>query len=106
MNEVMTLRLNADVAALTACRTGLGKDVRGEGVMGLGRAFQYAGAGSVMVSLWSVDEESTTELTEKFFECLKEGKTKREALRQARAAVRRDGYEHPFFWAPFVLIGD
>lgn len=106
MSEVMGLKLNADVVALTACQTGLGRNVSGEGVMGLGRAFQYAGAKSVLVSLWSVAEESTTMLVEKFFQYLKEGKTKREAVRLARADVRRSGYEHPFFWSPFILIGD
>ncbi|MBK8575454.1 MAG: CHAT domain-containing protein [Elusimicrobia bacterium] len=106
MREVMNLNINAEVVALTACQTGLGKNVSGEGVMGLGRAFQYAGANSVLVSLWSVGEISTTILVQKFFEFLKEGKTKREALRLARAEVRRVGYEHPFFWAPFILVGD
>ena len=105
MSEVMELKLDAEVAALTACRTGLGREVSGEGVMGLGRAFQYSGARNVLVSLWSVAEQSTTLLTETFFRGLKEGRTPREAVRRARAAVRAAGYEHPFFWAPFILIG-
>lgn len=67
MTEVMDLKLNADVAALTACNTGLGKNLTGEGVMGMGRAFQYAGARTVLMSLWSVEAESTNLLTEKFF---------------------------------------
>lgn len=106
MGEVMSLRLNADVVALTACQTGLGREVGGEGVAGLGRAFQYAGARSVLASLWSVAEDSTTVLTKRFFVHLKAGKGRREALRLARAEVRREGYEHPFYWAPFVLVGD
>jgi CHAT domain-containing protein len=105
MSEVMDLKLNADVVALTACQTGLGRRLTGEGVMGLGRAFQYAGARSVLVSLWNVAEDSTTMLGERFFFHLKAGKTKRQALRLARADVRRAGYEHPFYWAPFILIG-
>lgn len=105
MSEVMGLRLNADMVALTACKTGMGKFLGGEGVMGLGRAFQYAGAKNVLVSLWSVAEESTTLFTESFFKNLKAGKTPREALRLGRAEIRSKGYDHPFFWAPFILVG-
>lgn len=106
MSEVMDLRLNATCSALTACETGLGKNISGEGVMGMGRAFQYAGAKSVLVSLWSVAEESTTKLTERFFYYLKIGKKSQEALKLARTDIRREGYEHPFYWAPFILIGE
>ncbi|MBI3550979.1 MAG: CHAT domain-containing protein [Elusimicrobia bacterium] len=106
MSKIMGLRLNADVVALTACDTGLGQRLTGEGVMGLGRAFQYAGARNVLVSLWNVAEDSTTLFAERFFQYLHEGKTKREALRLARADLRREGYEHPFYWAPFILFGD
>ena len=106
MSEVMKLRLNADVVALTACQTGLGRHLTGEGVMGLGRAFQYAGARNVLVSLWSVSEDSTTMLVERFFLHLRDGETPRQALRLAREEVRRAGYEHPFYWAPFILITD
>lgn len=106
MSEVMGLKLNADIAALTACSTGVGKNLTGEGVMGMGRAFQYAGARTVLMSLWSVAEVSTVLLTEKFFTHVKEGKDKLEALRLARADVRKAGYEHPFFWAPFILVGE
>ena len=74
--------------------------------MGMGRAFQYAGARSVLMSLWSVAEDSTILLTDKFFAYLKQGKDKLEALRLARADVRAAGYEHPFYWAPFILVGE
>ncbi len=73
--------------------------------MGMGRAFQYAGARSVLVSLWSVAEASTTHLVERFFSHLKNGADKVSALRQAREDVIRAGYRHPFFWSPFILIG-
>jgi len=106
MTEVMDLSLDAGCSALTACETGLGKNISGEGVMGMGRAFQYAGSRSVLVSLWSVAEESTTKLTERFFYYLKIGKKNQEALKLARADIRRQGYEHPFYWAPFILIGE
>ena len=104
MSEVMKLKLNADIVALTACQTGLGKHLTGEGVMGLGRAFQYAGARNVLVSLWNVSEDSTTMLAERFFALIRQGKTPRQALRTAREYVRKAGYEHPFYWAPFILI--
>ena len=120
MTEVMDLKFNADVAALTACNTGIGKNLTGEGVMGMGRAFQYAGAmsvlmslwsvlmslWSVLMSLWSVEDESTNLLTERFFACLKAGKDKLDALRLARSDIRKAGYQHPFFWAPFILVGE
>ena len=105
MSEVMGLRLQAQLVALTACSTGVGKRLTGEGVMGMGRAFQYAGAQSVLMSLWSVEDESTNLLTERLFSHLKEGKSRMEAIRQARADLRQTGYEHPFFWAPFILVG-
>jgi CHAT domain-containing protein len=98
--------MNADMVALTACQTGLGKELSGEGVMGMGRAFQYAGAKAVLMSLWSVSEKSSTSMVENFFQNLKEGKGKLEALRLARQDIRDQGYDHPFFWAPFILVGE
>ncbi len=107
MSEVMSrLSLNADVVALTACMTGLGQRLSGEGTMGMGRAFQFAGAKSVLMSLWAVAEKSSIQLTESFFQHLKEGKPKLEALRLARDEIRKAGYDHPFFWAPFILVGE
>ena len=106
LSEAMRLKLNADVVALTACVTGLGKEVAGEGVMGMGRAFQYAGAKSVLVSLWSVSESSTTKLVSRFFTHLKAGTDKVKSLRTARKEIRNAGFRHPFFWAPFILIGE
>lgn len=79
----MSLKMNADVVALTACQTGLGKELSGEGVMSMGRAFQCAGAKSVLMSLWSVAEDSSVVLTESFFRNVKAGKSKLEALRLA-----------------------
>jgi len=91
---------------LTACQTGLGKEISGEGTMGMGRAFQYAGAKSVLMSLWSVSESSSVQLVESFFKHLKEGKGKLEALKLAKDEIRKAGYDHPFFWAPFILVGE
>ena len=106
MTEVMDLDLDADLVALTACNTGVGKNLTGEGVMGMGRAFQYAGTKAVLMSLWSVEDESTNILTEKYFAHLKAGKDRLEALRLARQDLRQVGYEHPFYWAPFILVGE
>jgi tetratricopeptide (TPR) repeat protein len=106
MTEVMGLKLNCDIAALTACQTGLGRHISGEGTMGMGRAFQYAGAKSVLMSLWSVSETASVNLVENFFRHLKEGKNKLEALRLARDEIRKAGCDHPFYWAPFILVGE
>lgn len=106
MTELMDLKLNAEVAALTACNTAVGKNLTGEGVMDMGRAFQYAGAKSVLISLWSVENESTNILTERFFYHINEGKNKLDALRMARSDIRKTGYESPFFWAPSILVGE
>ena len=102
----MEFKLAAELVVLTACNTGLGKHLVGEGVMGLGRAFQYAGAQSVLMSLWSVEDASTNLLTERFFTYLRQGQDKLKALQQARIDLRQAGYEHPFFWAPFILVGE
>ena len=105
MTEVVALKLEADVVALTACETGVGKNVSGEGVMGMGRAFQFAGASDVLMSLWSPAELPATQFTTAFFKHLREGKEPRQAMRLARGDIRHQGYEHPFYWAAFVLVG-
>lgn len=106
MSEVMNLKMAADIVALTACQTGLGKHTSGEGTMSMGRAFQYAGARSVLMSLWTVAESSSVKLVEGFFCNLKDGKNRLEALQAARKEIREAGYDHPFFWAPFILVGE
>jgi CHAT domain-containing protein len=106
MSEVMGLKMNADVAALTACQTALGKVLSGEGTMGMGRAFQSAGTRAVLMSLWSVEPTASVGLVQQFFGYRKEGKNNLEALQLARKKVRDDGYDHPFFWAAFVLSGE
>lgn len=74
--------------------------------MGMGRAFQYAGARSVVMSMWSVAEASSVDLVQAFFRYLAQGQGKVEALKLARADLRNNGYDHPFFWAPFILVGE
>ena len=93
---------------LSACQSGLGKTVKGEGIIGLTRAFLYAGVSSVVVSLWNVQDASTAELMKQFYRHLRAGKGKAEALRQAKLnMIRSDipAYRFPYFWAPFVLVG-
>ena len=106
--EIFDLKLNADLVVLSACETGLGKEVKGEGLVGLTRAFLYAGTPSVVVSLWKVSDRSTAELMVSFYQYLKNGKVnKAEALRQAQLKLIREGrYAQPYYWAPFILVGE
>jgi CHAT domain-containing protein len=102
------MRIDADLVTLSACETGLGKELGGEGLVGLTRAFQYAGAHSVLASLWSVGDDSTAELMTRFYGYLKAGKTKDDALRAAQIELirTRRPSSRPFHWAAFQLIGD
>jgi CHAT domain-containing protein len=104
----MRLKFNADIVALSACSTGLGKLVNGEGVLGLTRAFFYAGARNVAVSLWNVNDSSTATLMESFYLNLRRGLPESEALREAKLSLLRSSqptWRHPYFWAAFVLEG-
>jgi CHAT domain-containing protein len=109
MGEVMRLKLNADLVALSACRTGLGRLLTGEGIIGLTRAFLYAGAESVTVSLWNVNDIATSTLMKAFYKNLKQGLAKDDALRRAKLELIRGpqaAWRHPYYWAAFVLVGD
>ncbi len=105
--EIFNLKLNAELVVLSACETGIGKELKGEGVIGLTRAFFYAGAPSVAVSLWQVADRSTADLMIKFYQHLNRGADKAEALRRAKLETLVTGHAaHPYHWAPFVLIGE
>jgi CHAT domain-containing protein/Flp pilus assembly protein TadD len=105
--EVFGLKLRAELVVLSACETGLGRTLSGEGVIGLTRAFMSAGARSVAVSLWQVADASTAELMVGFYSHLDRSSDKAEALRRAKLELIEAGrYAHPYFWAPFVLSGD
>jgi CHAT domain-containing protein len=106
MSTVMSLNLNAQIVTLLACQTGLGRHIAGEGTMGMGRAFQYAGAKSVLMSMWSIDEKPSVLLVKRFLQELSSGKNKIDALQAARKHVRAVGYDHPFFWSAFILVGE
>lgn len=106
--DVEKLNLAADLVVLSACGTALGKEVRGEGLVGLTHAFFSAGVPRVIVSLWDVDDRSTTELMANFYSNLrKDGLPPSEALRKAQLTMRKvPGWSAPFFWAGFVFQGD
>jgi len=108
-DEIFNLRLGSPLVMLSACETGLGKEKRGEGVMGLTRGFIYAGAPSVGVSLWSVDDKSTAVLMSDFYKVLlaKDAARATGALRAARLnMIAARTYSSPYYWAPFVMVGD
>lgn len=101
------VRIDADLVTLSACDSGRGKVLGGEGLLGLTRAFHYAGARSVLASLWSIGDVSTGELMKRFYGYLQAGKSKAEALRDAQLdLLHRSRYTHPFHWAAFELVGD
>jgi CHAT domain-containing protein len=108
VNDIYNTRLNADLVVLSACETGLGEEVRGEGVMGLTRAFLYAGAPRVIVSLWSVNDRATAELMGNLYRALlRDGMTPTGALRQAQLTLRKQKqWQSPYYWAAFVQQGD
>lgn len=110
MGDVFGLQLNADLVSLSACNTGGGKEVRGEGVMGLTRAFMYSGSPAVSVTLWSIESQSAKELDVGLFSNLAQKQGRAEALRQIKLALLRgekgEKYRQPFFWAPLVVFGD
>jgi len=98
-----------ELVVLSACKTGLGTNRSGEGVFGLRRAFQEAGADSVLMSMWQVPDEETKRLMKLFYENWLGGMNKHEALRMAqrklRDELRAEGRDWPFFWGAFVLVG-
>ncbi len=107
--EIHQLKLNAELLVLSACETGVGKLQKGEGIASIARAFAYAGVKNLCTSLWSVNDHSTAQIMQAFYQYLKEGKTKDEALRLAKLDYIKNSpnqLAHPFFWAAFVLIGD
>jgi CHAT domain-containing protein len=106
--EIYRLHLPAELVVLSACRTALGPEIRGEGLVGLPHGFLTAGARSVLVSLWEVEDRATAELMRRFYRgMLHEQLPPAAALRAAQTALRREpGWDSPYFWAGFVLQGD
>ena len=109
VGDIYNLRLPAEMVVLSGCRTGLGKEIKGEGLVGLTRGFMYAGAKRVTVSLWDVNDEATSELMARFYrEMLGDKKlSPAAALRQAQISmVKSREWSNPYFWATFVLQGE
>lgn len=104
--EIYQLHLNADLVVLSACETGSGQVLRGEGIVGMTRGFFYAGAKNVLVSLWPVNDTSTSHLMVEFYREMLASKPKASALQQAKKNLRENKrFSSPFYWSPFVLIG-
>lgn len=105
LDEVTHLELNADLVVLSACHTGQGELYAGEGVVGLSRAFLYAGTRGVIASLWSVADRETALLMVEAYTRLSKGRSTPEAFREAKLKMIQEG-KAPFFWAPFILLGE
>ena len=106
VREIYGLRMNAGLVVLSACHSGNGTLERGEGLFGLTRTFFYAGARSVLSSVWSVNDQSTAIFMEDFYKGLVRGEDKITALRMTKLKMLRSGRSHPYYWAGFVLNGD
>jgi CHAT domain-containing protein/Tfp pilus assembly protein PilF len=108
LHEIFNLRLPAELVVLSACQTGLGKEVKGEGLVGLTRGFMYAGAARVVASLWQVNDAATAELMKRFYRrMLQDGVRPAAALRAAQIDMwRRPQWRSPFYWAGFALQGE
>ena len=108
-HEIYNLNFPAELVVLSGCQTGLGKDIRGEGIVGLTRSFMYAGAARVLVSLWAVNDESTAKLMALFYRDLLGAKhpTPSAALRAAQLSMWKDKqFNAPYYWAAFILQGE
>ena len=106
--DILNLKLSADLVVLSACQTGLGREMKGEGLVGLSRAFMYAGAPRVVASLWQVDDFATAELMKRFYRGVLVDRLRPAA---ALAAAQREMRRHarsgsPYYWAGFMVIGD
>ena len=107
MHDIYNLKLPVDLVVLSACNTGLGKEIKGEGLIGLTRGFMYAGARGVVASLWKVDDDATAELMKHFYAGMfQKGLTPAAALRDAQLSLRaQKRWELPYYWAAFVIQG-
>jgi CHAT domain-containing protein/tetratricopeptide (TPR) repeat protein len=109
LQDIYNLKLSAELVVLSACQTGLGKEIKGEGLIGLTRGFMYAGAPRVVASLWKVDDRATSELMKRFYQGLLGPEALRPAgaLRQAQLSIwKQKQWREPYYWAAFVLQGE
>jgi CHAT domain-containing protein len=107
-HEIYNLKLSADLVVLSACQTALGKEIKGEGLLGLTRGFMYAGAPRVVASLWDVKDEATAELMKRFYRAMfKENLSPAAALRAAQVSMWKEKrWVPPYYWAAFVMQGE
>jgi CHAT domain-containing protein len=108
LHDIYRLDLNADLVVLSACETGLGTDISGEGLVGLTQGFLYAGARSLLISLWDVPDAATAELMTRFYgHVTRDNMRPAEALRLAQVSMASDRrWRDPYFWGAFILLGD
>jgi hypothetical protein len=109
LQDIYNLKLPAELVVLSACQTGLGKEIKGEGLVGLTRGFMYAGTPRIVASLWKVDDRATSELMKRFYQGVLGPERLRpaEALRQAQLSIwKQNQWRAPFYWAAFVLQGE
>ena len=107
ISDVQAANLRARLVVLSCCHSGRGRILKGEGVVGIARAFLAAGARSVLVALWAIDDEATMEFMKRFYQHLKEGKTASAAVHQSMKSLREsEEFSEMWYWAPFQLIGD
>lgn len=110
IKDLYNMNIDADMVTLSACQTGIGKLQKGQGMMSLSKGFYYAGAKSLVNTLWKINDKSTVKLMEYFYESLSEGNSKKAALREAKLQYLKttddDLLKHPYYWAAFVVSGD
>jgi tetratricopeptide (TPR) repeat protein len=106
MREVFDLKLDADLVTLSACQTGLGQFIKGEGIEGINRAFFFAGASSVLMSLWSVNDQASYQFMHRFYTHLRSADSIVDALRRSKIEmINSEVLSHPFYWAGFIVSG-
>ena len=110
VKDLYNYQINADLVTLSACQTGIGKLQKGEGMLSLARAFNYAGASSIITTLWKINDQSTSEIMTSFYQNLSNGLSKKEALRQAKLAYLETNDDpllnHPYYWSGIILTGN
>lgn len=108
LHDIYNMRIDADLVVLSACDTALGREFKGEGIVGLSRGFMYAGASDVVASLWKVDDRATADLMKRFYQfLLKEKMRPAEALRRAQVSmIKTRSTQNPYYWAAFTIQGD
>jgi CHAT domain-containing protein len=108
LHEIYNFKLPSELVVLSACQTALGKEIKGEGIVGLTRGFMYAGAARVVASLWNVNDHATAELMTIFYkQMLQDGQRPAEALRNAQLKMlKQKRWQSPYYWAPFTIQGE